>query len=515
MFLAQANATWLRYLGFDASSIPEDAEVELSFTNLPQSWGIFVLIAVALALIMLTVRTYRRENPSCPMWAKHLISIFRILVLLILLIVYLDPSVSYTKSRSQPPIIALARDASDSMNIADAYPDDLSAKAASAASGKSTAEIRREKLKRADLVNKVLEQDEQAFLKALEKKGRLRVLDFSDRVLQIDLAQDSTVSDEAGAEDEALQPIQLPSLAPSGSGTDLARAIQEGLSEKLTSALVVFTDGQHNGASDLEQAASLAKKRGVPLFLVGVGDPTRPRNLSIQQIYADPQVWKSDPFELQAVLRAQGFEGEDVRVELVEVIQEEGDEEAQQVVLDTLELTIPEEGDGQQRLVFSHVPEEPGMRAYSVRVAPVADESNQDDNQPAAPLRVKVLDDNARILLISGSANWEYRALTRLFMREKMLNLSCWLQTLDQGREQQGNTPISVLPSTKEALFEYDVVIMIDPEPAEFDAAWVELLSEFVREHSGGLLFMAGPINSGKFIMGDATGKIQDILPVS
>ena len=100
MFLAQANATWLRFLGFDPSSIPEGAEVELSFNNLPQSWGVFVLIAVVLGLLLLTIRTYRRENPSCPMWAKHLISTFRILVILILLVVYLDPSVSYTKART-------------------------------------------------------------------------------------------------------------------------------------------------------------------------------------------------------------------------------------------------------------------------------------------------------------------------------------------------------------------------------------------------------------------------------
>ncbi len=77
----------------------------------------------------------------------------------------------------------------------------------------------------------------------------------------------------------------------------------------------------------MEQAASLAKKRGVPLFIVGVGDPTRPRNLSIQQIYADPQVWKSDPFELQAVLRAQGFDGEEVKVELVEIKEDPDSEE--------------------------------------------------------------------------------------------------------------------------------------------------------------------------------------------
>ena len=521
MIFAQANATWLQFLGFDSSSIPENAEVELNFTNLPQSWGVFVLIAVALGLVFLTVRTYRRENPACPMWAKHFISIFRILVFLILLVVYLDPSVSYTKSRSQRPVLAVLRDASDSMDIADNYADEAAAKSASMVLGKTADQVRADKPKRSEIVNRITDADEKAFLKALDAKGRLRVLDFSDRIVEVDLSTpepgENEDSDEGGSADEASQ-LELPPLAPSGTGTDLARAIQEGLSEKLTSALVIFTDGQHNGASEMEQAAALAKRRGVPLFIVGVGDPTKPRNLSVLQIYADPQVWKSDPFELQAVLRAQGFEGEDVTVELVELKEEPGAEPGdpmQEVVISTQDITIPEEGDGQQRLIFTHIPEEPGMRSYTVRAKPVDGESNLEDNQPGAPLRIKVLDDNARILLISGSANWEYRALTRLFMRENMLNISCWLQTLDKGREQQGNTPISVLPSTKEALFEYDVIIMIDPDPAEFDAAWVELLGEFVREHSGGLLFMAGPLNTGKFVMNNGTDKVQELLPVS
>ncbi len=39
MFFAQANATWLRYLGFDSSSIPEDAEVEFEFRQPPAVVG--------------------------------------------------------------------------------------------------------------------------------------------------------------------------------------------------------------------------------------------------------------------------------------------------------------------------------------------------------------------------------------------------------------------------------------------------------------------------------------------
>ena len=65
-----------------------------------------------------------------------------------------------------------------------------------------------------------------------------------------------------------------------------------------------------------------------------------------------------------------------------------------------------------------------------------------------------MLDDNAKVLLISGDPSWEYRALVRLLTREKMINLSCWLQSLDDGRRQQGNSQIESLPVTKEALFD-------------------------------------------------------------
>ena len=84
--------------------------------------------------------------------------------------------------------------------------------------------------------------------------------------------------------------------------------------------------------------------------------------------------------------------------------------------------------------------------------------------------------------------------------RDKTIVVSCWLQTLDEERAQEGTRQITRLPITKEELFYYDVILMFDPNPQEFDQAWIELLKQFVGEHSGGLLFMAGPKHSGRLL---------------
>ena len=38
--------------------------------------------------------------------------------------------------------------------------------------------------------------------------------------------------------------------------------------------------------------------------------------------------------------------------------------------------------------------------------------------------------------------------------------------------------------------------VLFDPEPSEFSPQWLEWLDQFVREHAGGILYMAGPKNA-------------------
>ena len=65
--------------------------------------------------------------------------------------------------------------------------------------------------------------------------------------------------------------IAFHSLEAKGPGTDLSGAISEAITEKLTSAVIVFTDGQHNASSSVNEVVSSSRKRNVPIFFIGMG----------------------------------------------------------------------------------------------------------------------------------------------------------------------------------------------------------------------------------------------------
>lgn len=526
--LSTALTPWsqrlLEWLGYDFSRIPPGAKTELIWSNLPASWGVFVLIAVVAATIYGVFWLYRRELDTCPRWAKRLLAGLRCGVLLLLTLIFLGPALVSLTTVTIAPTLIVARDASQSMNTADRYDDSTVASRVAAATGQSADAIRRERPTRAALVNRALRGDSGPLLGELEKRGNIRVLDFSDHVEQVatgtaaigTAAKSSDKSRPPSAIAKGGQPaITIPPLVATGRGSDLWMAIRTALADNSPAAIVLFTDGQHTAQDDPRQAAREAKERGVPLLIVGVGDSSKPRNLKVANIYVRPQVWQDEPFEVEAMIAAQGVEPREVRVELIEQRVSESDAAiGSGTVVGTQQLAIPA-GGGRLRCQFSHTAKASGRCVYSVRVETIDDELADDDNQATSAV-VKVLSrEKVRVLLVAGAPTWEYRLVEKLLSRDKTITVSCWLQTLDEERAQEGTRPITHLPITREELFWYDVILLLDPNPQEFDTAWIELLKQFVGEHSGGLLFMAGPKFSGRLLTGSRTSELQKLLPVS
>ena len=56
---------------------------------------------------------------------------------------------------------------------------------------------------------------------------------------------------------------------------------------------------------------------------------------------------------------------------------------------------------------------------------------------------------------------------------------------------------------------------MLDPDPGEFNDEIIDLYKSFVSEHSGGFLYMPGPVNAGKFLSDSRTSSVIELLPVS
>jgi hypothetical protein len=66
-----------------------------------------------------------------------------------------------------------------------------------------------------------------------------------------------------------------------------------------------------------------------------------------------------------------------------------------------------------------------------------------------------------------------------------------------------------------EELGEFNVVILMDPDPAkDFDAPFMDALEQFLETKAGGLLYMAGPNYSTEFLGRSTTGRINRFLPV-
>ncbi len=524
----------LRSLGYDLQEVPPDAEVELQWSYFPGSWGVFVLLAVVAAAIYGVFWLYRREMETASLVAKRFLAVLRALVVLVLVFVFLGPALVTVQTKQLHPEIKLLRDSSLSMNTADRYRDDKQAEEVATLLHMTRDQLRAKPVSRAAILQTAFEKNDSALLKAVTEKGRLQAYDFAENVQKVeqlsavapdetdknqdppaaDKSTDPAVAAKESKDKKALPPPRLPPWTADGRTTDIAQAIRTALEGETPAAIILATEGQHTGRDDVKEAAREARERGVPLLVIGVGDPTRQTNLKVASVYVRPQVWQDEPFEIDAMIVAEGDQERTFRVDLLEqrINETDGSTNAG-VAVQTISLSAPA-GGGRLRAEFSHTAREAGKYVYSVKVEAIENELSEEDNQlPSAPVTV-LSREKVRVLLVAGSPSWDFRLVQKLLARDKTITVSCWLQTLDEERAQEGTRVITHLPVTKEELFWYDVILLFDPDPKEFDQSWMELLKQFAGEHAGGVLFMAGPKHAGTFLTSARTSGIRDVLPV-
>ncbi len=92
------------------------------------------------------------------------------------------------------------------------------------------------------------------------------------------------------------------------------------------------------------------------------------------------------------------------------------------------------------------------------------------------------------------------------------------MQHADPGFRQPGDRPIVRLPNDLAELRRYDAVLLVDPDMRALGPQWPEMLTNFVGQDGGGLIFIAGELHSQQlFESADArspAGEWTRILPV-
>ncbi|MCA9255530.1 MAG: hypothetical protein KDA33_07820, partial [Phycisphaerales bacterium] len=257
------------------------------------------------------------------------------------------------------------------------------------------------------------------------------------------------------------------------------------------------------------QVARALRGRDIPMFAVGVGDPSEPVNLRVAELNAPRSAFKNDPFRVSAKVEAVGLTGESVVAELWE--RREGSEDARRVDQKRVEIT----SDGVQApIVFERKIDLPGDVGYTLRLAPSAYEAVLTDNDRDLTPGVRILDDKMKVLLVSGGPSFDYRYLSRLLERDKTVELSTWLQSADINAVRDGNVVLEQLPVGTEEINQYDAVILMDVDPRELDPTWASVVATYVSEYGGGLLYAAGNKYTGAFFRSPKTRPVVSTLPV-
>ncbi len=516
------SSYWNWLIGEQAT---RDGVPQLQWANMPESWGVFVLIAIILAIAAVVFWLYTREIDTCPRPLKIVLAFLRFSVLLLLILMFLKPSIVFKQVHTIKPNIALLRDASISFARNDSYADDTYAEQLAGATGVSPDQVKNGQFSRAELLQRALTRNNNQVVDQLRNKGSVRVIDFSEVVSTTGLLPSITVkqgtnsdgednSQDDGDPADTSNKNELPLLVANGRGTDFWQALREMLGDSgRLSAIVIASDGQHNGSEDPLELARKANDLGIPIFTIGVGDASRPKNLAVTDLFVRSKARPDEPFEVEALLDVEDVDVSSIQVDLIQhSVDSASGELSGDMIIESLQVEVPAQG-GRVRADFQHTVSEPGPYAYSVKIAEIPDESQTDDNEKTSGV-IEIIDEKVKVLLIAGAPTWEYRMLYRLLQRDQAISLSCWLQTMDQDRPQEGNEPIDELPTTIEQLGQYNVVMMIDPNPDEFDAAWVDVLKQFCKRKAGGFFYQAGPNFTNMFVTLNRLQGFRDILPV-
>ena len=474
------------------ATISEQQRQAFELAGMPSGWlrllGLLLLAGVCYAVIWL----YRREaRAGASVRLRSVLAGLRCLVLVALAGIWLEPVIATYTVRTISATVAVLTDVSASM----------------AGFGVQESQFRVAE------VGRLLEGEEQGWLKRLAAHNELGLYAFGEQTVRVRLPwEETSPSPTSEAMGNAAPPrsfrIAGTTIAVQNA-TDPGQAVTTALDdagESPVAGLVLISDGNFNRGMSVEDMAAAARRSRAPIYAVGVGSTEEPANIRVTNIVAPLTTPKGDPFELCVELAATGIEPTGVQLELSEQLGggEERTIASREVQLggESLAAEIPFKIDADQA----------GQFFYRARVKPLEVEAVAFDNVREAS--VLVLDEQIRVLLVAGRPSYEYRYLTRLLERDRTVNLSCWLQSADAQAVRDGNTPIAELPRRPQDVFAYDAIVLLDPNPGELDSSWAITARRLVDEFGGGLLLQAGPHFATRLLRDPRLEELVTMLPV-
>ncbi len=465
----------------------------------PYSVGDWIPILLLLAAMGTTIWFGLRDRRTLSTPASLLLITLRLSFLAIAIVIALNPHERTQTDAYRDSRVLLLVDTSQSMQQPESDPREQQA-------------VRQT---RAAAVEKLLAQS--PLLETLRKDHAVDLYTFDSSVSEPLLRLPSEFQKAEQQADASSEASEIPApdwkdlLAPRGVSTRLGDALDTLLTEAKSSTLsgiIVLTDGASNAGRDVQVPRDRARQQGTRLVAVGVGSTEPPLNLEVVRIVAPTDVQKGDPFELSAQLRGTGLTGRNVHVDLLQ--QKAGDPDAT-VVASQDRILSEDEHDNE--VVFELQPPDAGTIEYTVR-ASVSDgiESREDDNQLSR--EINIFDRPMRVLIIAGGPQRDYRYARTILHRHPSMESDIWLQSGGVGINQEANKLLHRFPETAEELYGYDVLLAFDVDWSQVNAAQQEMLTNWIANEGGGLVIVAGDVNTPALAGAADQEAIRKLYPV-
>jgi hypothetical protein len=470
---------WRILLGIDHSpGAATGGDTRLELTALPRgAWGVALALG-AVALLGLVWQLYRWERRGLSRRRRVVLVGLRVATLLALAAMLAEPVLVSSRTETVRSHLALILDDSESLSFSDPYSDnsravELAAKLKLQSDGGKSPVDRLRETPRLDLVKQVLRPH-------LDALGRGRELSLYDL--------ETASRGGAGAPERtqflnALKPNRA--VSPLGDALRGALAAHRG---QPVAGVVVATDGRSNTGEDPLRAVEAAVRQNIPVFAIAAGADEGPRNIRLAEVEASPVVFVRDPMTLGVVVEARGLRDAEATVVLEQRVNENEWEP-----VGTQRVVLGEDG-LLKRTTFRITPKVVGSYQFRARVEDAGPELTREDNVSTAD--VKVVRQQIRVLMIAGGPSPDVQFLRNALMRDPHVEFAAWFQHADPGFRQPGDRPIARLPNDEAELRHYDALLLIDPDMRALGPQWPDLITRFVSQDGGGLIFVAGELHS-------------------
>ena len=311
-------------------------------------------------------------------------------------------------------------------------------------------------------------------------------------------------------------------LVPRGLETrlgDALRFVVDRENQGTLAGVLLLTDGCHNAGVTPETVVKAASENDVPLFPIGLGSERPPRQIRLVDLEIPLRVYPGDRYTITGYVQASGLAGRTVQLQLERTTM--NDQPLDPPLQMDRRITLGTDGEILP-VQFEVVPDDIGRHKWSMRVSAANESDDLDPRDNQRTSTVQVVERKSKVLLVAGGPSREYRFLRNLLFRDPTVEVDVRLQSAPEDAAQEATKLLFDLPSERDELFQYDCIVAFDPAWTELTTEQLELLDEWVAEKAGGLIVVAGPVNTSNWSRGRHTSAddakiaiVKNLYPVT